>query len=266
VYLPETRSERTQPADGPGLVLSSTGLVAVIYGLIQAGQDGWTSTSVLAPVLAGVALLAIFVAWERRSTHPIVDLALFSNRQFTIGAALSTVANFALFGLLFVMPQYFQDVGGSDPLGTGVPLLPMIGGMVLATRIGPMLLKRAGSRFVIIAGLALCAAALGLGATTDVDTSYAFAALWITLLGAGIGLTMPAAMTTAIGALSTERAGSDQGSCRPCGRSAAQSASRCSAPCSARATTPTSTAPTCPRTQRARCAPASAPASKPPID
>ena len=211
VYLPESRSTQTKPIDVPGIALSSTGLVAVIYGLIEAGQDGWTSASVLAPILAGVALLAAFVAWERRSTHPLVDLALFSNRDFTIGTALSTVANVALFGLLFVMPQYFQDVGGSDPLGTGVRLLPMIGGMIVATRIGPMLVKRAGSRFVIIAGLALSAAALGLAATTDVDTGYAFAALWITLLGAGIGLTMPAAMTTAIGALSPERAGSGSG-------------------------------------------------------
>jgi DHA2 family multidrug resistance protein-like MFS transporter len=211
VYLPETRSERTHATDGAGIALSSTGLVAVIYGLIEAGQDGWGSASVLAPILAGVALLAAFVVWQRRSPHPLIDLALFSNRDFTIGTALSTVANFALFGLLFVMPQYFQDVGGSDPLGTGVRLLPMIGGMIVATRIGPMLVRRAGTRFVIIAGLALSAIALGLAATTDVDTAYQFAAVWITLLGAGIGLTMPAAMTTAIGALSIERAGSGSG-------------------------------------------------------
>ena len=211
VYLPESRSERAQPIDGPGIALSSTGLVAVIYGLIEAGQDGWTSASVLAPILAGVALLAAFVAWERRSTHPLVDLSLFSNRDFTVGTALATVANFALFGLLFVMPQYFQDVGGSDPLGTGVRLLPMIGGMIVATRIGPMLVKRAGTRSVIIAGLAVSAAALGLAAITDVDTGYAFAALWITLLGAGIGLTLPASMTVAMGALSMERAGSGSG-------------------------------------------------------
>ena len=165
----------------------------------------------LAPIVAGVALLAAFVAWERRSTHPLIDLSLFSNRDFTVGTALSTVANFALFGLLFVMPQYFQDVGGSDPLGTGVRLLPMIGGMIVATRIGPRLVKRAGSRFVIVAGLALSAAALGLAATTEVDTGYAFAALWITLLGAGIGLVLPASVGAAMGALSAERAGSGSG-------------------------------------------------------
>jgi MFS transporter, DHA2 family, multidrug resistance protein len=136
-----------------------------------------------------------------------------------------------LFGLLFVMPQYFQDVGGSDPLGTGVRLLPMIGGMIVATRVGPMLVKGAGSRFVIIAGLALSAAALGLAATTEADTGYAFAALWITLLGAGIGLVLPASVGAAIGALSAERAGSGSGLMQACGRSAPRSAWRCSARC-----------------------------------
>jgi EmrB/QacA subfamily drug resistance transporter len=211
VYLPESRSANTQRVDLPGIALSSTGLVALIYGLIEAGQDGWGSASVLAPIVAGAVLLAAFLVWERRSTHPLIDVSLFSNRDFTVGTALATVANFALFGLLFVMPQYFQDVGGSDPLGTGVRLLPMIGGMIVATRIGPLLVKRSGARFVILTGLALLTVALGLAATTEVDTAYAFAALWITLLGAGIGLVLPASVGAAIGALSPDRAGSGSG-------------------------------------------------------
>jgi EmrB/QacA subfamily drug resistance transporter len=210
-YLPESRSERRLPTDGVGIVLSSTGLGALIYGLIEAGRDGWGHASVLVPILAGVAVLATFVAWERRSTHPVVDLALFSNRDFSIGTGLATITNFALFGLLFVMPLYFQDVGGSEPLGTGVRLLPLIGGLVVATRVGPTLVTRAGIRSVLVAGFALCAAALGLAATTDVDTAYGFTAAWIALLGAGIGLALPASMTVAMGALSAERAGSGSG-------------------------------------------------------
>jgi MFS transporter, DHA2 family, multidrug resistance protein len=211
LYLPESRSEHARALDGPGVALSSTGLVALIYGVIEAGQDGWGGAGVLAPIAAGIVLLAGFLVWERRASQPLIDLALFSNRDFTIGTALSTITNFALFGLLFVMPQYLQDVGGSDPLGTGVRLLPMIGGLIVATRAGPMLVKRSGARSVIIAGLALCAAGMALGATTSVTSPYALAALWIALVGAGIGLTLPAAMATAIGALSMERAGSGSG-------------------------------------------------------
>ena len=232
VYLPESRSARTQPVDVPGIALSSTGLVAVIYGLIEAGQDGWTSASVLAPIAAGVALLAAFLAWERRSTHPLIDLALFSNRDFTVGTALSTVANFALFGLLFVMPQYFQDVGGSDPLGTGVRLLPMIGGMIVATRIGPMLVKRAGSRFVIIAGLALLGGCARAG--RDDGGRHRLRVRRALDHAPGRGHRADAAgfdgrgHRRAVDGTGRLRLGA---ACRPCGRSAARSASRCSARC-----------------------------------
>lgn len=211
MYLPESRSHHTQRFDFTGIALSSTGLVALIYGFIQAGQDGWSDSGVLAPIGAGIVVLAAFFLWERRSTHPVVDLSLFANREFTVGTILATFSNFALFGLLFVMPQYFQDVGGSEPLGTGIRLLPMIGGLAVATRIGPWVIKRAGERVVLIGGFALCAAALAIGATTDVGTGYALAAVWITLLGAGIGLVLPASVGVAMGALSIERAGSGSG-------------------------------------------------------
>jgi len=211
VFLPETRSEKQQPVDVPGIGLSSAGLALLTYGLIRAGDNDWTDGLVLASLAAGVAVLAAFVAWERRAASPIVEMSLFGNRDFTVGTALSTVANFALFGLLFVMPQYFQGINGTSPLETGVRLLPMIGGLVVATRVGPTLVKRGGARPVIASGLAVCAAALGLAATTDLDTGYGFAAVWITLLGAGIGLVMPASMSVAMGALSADRAGAGSG-------------------------------------------------------
>ena len=183
-----SRGARARSASIPGIALSSTGLVALIYGLIEAGAGRLGERRARWRRRGRRGTARRVPAWERRSTHPLIDVSLFSNRDFTVGTALATVANFALFGLLFVMPQYFQGVGGSDPLGTGVRLLPMIGGMIVATRIGPMPVEARGPRFVIITGLALMAAALGLAATTEVDTGYAFAALWITLLGAGIGL------------------------------------------------------------------------------
>ena len=183
----------------------------MIYGVIEAGQDGWGSAGVLAPIAAGVVLLAGFLVWERRASHPLIDLALFSNRDFTIGTALSTITNFALFGLLFVMPQYFQDVGGSDPLGTGSTAAADDRGPHRRDPGRADARQAVGRAVVIIAGLALCAAGMALGATTSVTSPYAFAALWIALVGAGIGLTLPAAMATAIGALSMERAGSGSG-------------------------------------------------------
>ncbi|MGH3247492.1 MAG: MFS transporter [Trebonia sp.] len=211
VFLPEARSARPLALDGPGTVLSSAGLAGIIYGFINAGQHGWGAASTWAPIGAGLILLAGFIAWQRRGGHPLIELSLFANSHFTWGTVHATIANFALFGLLFAVPQYFQSVDGTTPLGTGMRLLPMIAGMLAGTQAGGGLAKRLGARIVIAAGFLLAAAALGAAATTSAATGYGFAAAWITVLGAGIGLALPAAMSAALGALTAERAGAGSG-------------------------------------------------------
>ena len=105
-FLPEARSARPLALDVPGAILSSTALAALIYGFINAGQHGWGQAGTWAPVLAGLALFAAFIGWDRRSSHPLIELGLFTNPQFVWGIVHATIAPFALFGLLFVLPQY----------------------------------------------------------------------------------------------------------------------------------------------------------------
>jgi MFS transporter, DHA2 family, multidrug resistance protein len=211
VFLPEARSARPLALDWPGLVLSAAGLAGVIYGFINADQHGWGATATWAPILAGLVLLAGFIAWQRRSSHPLIELSLFTNRNFAWGTVHGTIANFALFGLLFAVPQYFQSVDGATPLGTGLRLLPMIAGMLAGTSAGGRLARLLGARIVIAVGFLLAAAALGAAATTSVGTGYGFAAAWIVVLGVGIGLALPAALSAALGALTDERAGAGSG-------------------------------------------------------
>jgi EmrB/QacA subfamily drug resistance transporter len=211
VFLPEARSTRPVRLDLPGVLLSSAGLAGVIYGFINAGQHGWGAPATGLTIAAGVILLAGFMAWERRTSHPLIELSLFANGQFSWGTVHATIANFALFGLLFAVPQFFQSVHGTSPLGTGLRLLPMIGGILVGSQTGSPLVKRFGSRMVIAAGFVLAAIALGAAATTRVSTGYGFAAAWIAVLGLGIGLALPAAMSGALGALSAERAGAGSG-------------------------------------------------------
>jgi EmrB/QacA subfamily drug resistance transporter len=205
--VPESRSSTPRPLDLVGVVLSSAGLLGLTYGCIAAGQDGWTDSGTLGSMLGGVALLVAFVAWQRRIAHPLIDLALFRDRGFTWGTALSTVVNFALFGLIFAMPQFFQAVQGTDALGSGLRLLPVIGGMLVGTRLADRAVARIGAAGVIAIGFALLAGGLGAGATTGVHTSFGVTAIWFTLLGAGLGLAMPTAMSAAVGTLSAERSG-----------------------------------------------------------
>jgi len=207
LWLPESRGERHGRLDVPGVLLSTAGLVAVTYGIIEAGDRGWTDARSLVTAAAGTVLLAGFVLWQRRAAAPLIDLTLFRSAAFTWGAVLVTVAGFAMLGLLFALPQLFSAVGGQDAFGSGLRLLPVIGGLVLGARVGEKLTSRLGVRTVVAAGLALIAVSSFAGATTGPRTGYGFIAGWITLTGLGLGLTMPPAMNAALGALDPARSG-----------------------------------------------------------
>ncbi len=209
--MPESRSARRAPLDVTGVVISSLGLAGLTYGVIRAGQDGWSSPAAIAAMAAGAAALAAFAAWERRVSErgqPLIDLTLFRSASFTWGTILATLVSFALFGILFATPQYFQEVRGLDALGAGVRLLPMIGGMMVGMIAGS---RRQGGRInakaLVAGGFALMAVALAAGAFTTVHSGTGFAACWFAATGLGLGLAMPAAMNAALGALSAERSG-----------------------------------------------------------
>src|ERR1700734_2349815 len=195
LLMPESRSEHRPRLDLVGVVVSSAGLVALVYGFIKAGQDGWSDATALATIVAGVVVLIAFVAWERRVSRrpggqPLVQLSLFKSAGFTWGTILSTLVSFALFGILFAMPLYFRDVRGLDSLGAGVRLLPMIGGMVVGMIAGARLQNpRKGPegqtlpslvnvKILVTVGYAVMAIGLGLGTLTHVSTGTGFSATW----------------------------------------------------------------------------------------
>ena len=223
--LPESRAEKRPSLDLPGILISSAGLTAVTYGFIKAGQDGWTDAVALATIAAGAVLLALFVAWERAATRrgggqPLVDLSLFRLAGFRWGTILMTFVSFAMFGLMFTAPLYFQEVRGATPLGSGIRMLPLIGGMLVgmtagsrlsAARKGPSgesLPPLLNAKIAVAGGFGMMAAGLVIGAFTGLSSSMGFAALWITLTGLGLGIAMPSAMSAAVAPLTGERSGS----------------------------------------------------------
>ncbi len=222
--MPESRSERKPRIDVLGAVLSSAGLTALTYGFIEAGQHGWGAASTMTVLAVGVVASALFIGWERRVTRrgggPLIDLALFRSAGFTWGTSLSTMISFALFGIFFVIPQYFLDVRGLNSLGSGVRMLALIGGMLIGLgggqrlqtgRTGPDGLPRrplVSVKIVGAVGLAIMAFAMVLGTRTTPSSATGFMLTWFALTGLGLGLAMPTMLNAALSALSPERSGS----------------------------------------------------------
>jgi MFS transporter, DHA2 family, multidrug resistance protein len=211
-WLPESRSATRPGLDWVGMLASSAGLAVLVYGVIQAGQNGWGDPVALASMLAGAMLLVAFGLWERRlgrrpAGQPLVDLGLFGSRSFTWGTILAAVGIFALFGVLFTAPQYFQAILGTDALGSGLRLLPLIGGLAVGASVADRVAARAGAKATVASGFALLAVGLGVGATTGLTSGTGFLSLWTPLVGLGMGLALATASAAALGALSAERAG-----------------------------------------------------------
>ncbi|GGD59859.1 DHA2 family efflux MFS transporter permease subunit [Paenibacillus nasutitermitis] len=207
VLMPESRSEQRRRLDLPGILTSSAGIVMVTYGVIRAGERGWDDSLSLLTSVVGVLLISVFILWQRRSRNPIIDLSLFSSKSFTWGTLLATLVTFAIFGLLFVLPQFYQVVMNANPLETGLRLLPLIGGLIVGTKMAERLVSLSGTKMIVSIGCAVMAGGLFLGTATNVESSLWFIYAWITVTGLGFGLALPIAMDSALGVLSAERSG-----------------------------------------------------------
>ncbi|MFI1726581.1 DHA2 family efflux MFS transporter permease subunit [Streptomyces sp. NPDC020489] len=209
--LPETRDPASPKVDALATALTATGLGALVYAIIEAPTRGWSDALVLTTLAASVALMAALVLRERRAERPMLDMTLLTHRGFLFNTIAATLVMFVLSGLLFVLPPYLQAVLGHDALGTGVRLLPMMAGILVASRTAPQAAARFGGRATVSAGLVVLAFAAFLGSRTTVDSGYGFTALWLTVTGLGFGFSLMPAMGNALGALPRDRAGSGSG-------------------------------------------------------
>ena len=210
--MPESAEAQRPSLDLVGVAASAAGLVAVTYGQIKAGQDGWGNVGALALMLVGLVLLVGFFAWERRLTHqpggqPLVDLSLFASASFTWGVVLAVVPVLAMLGILFTMPQYFQGVLATTAMGSGVRLLPLVAGLIIGAVPAARVVQVVGAKVAVAAGFILLAAGLFLRALTSVGSSGLFVGSWMVVAGMGTGIAMATAMSAALVELSEEKSG-----------------------------------------------------------
>jgi MFS transporter, DHA2 family, multidrug resistance protein len=208
VLLPESRSPERPALDPVGIATSSIGLAVLTFGMVKAGQDGWGSAGSLGGILGGLVLLAAFGWWEkRRGTRALIDLSLFANKRFLWGTIIAGLGIFAFFGLMYAAPQYFQAVLGTDAMGSGVRLLPLLGGMMVGAGTADRIAVKAGGKITVTLGLVILACALVLTTATTATSGYGLAATWSALGGLGAGLALATASSAALAAITEERAG-----------------------------------------------------------
>ncbi|MEV0650707.1 MFS transporter [Phytomonospora sp. NPDC050363] len=211
VTLPES-GDRERPGFPPvATAVAMLGLGAFMYGVIAIPTHGRLSPHVIAPVVAGIALVALFVRGQVRAARPMVDFGLFADRNFLWGTAAAVYVSLALAGLLFVFPQYLRLVRGLDGVETGTAMLPFALGMLAGGQLGSVLLRRTGFRPAVSIGMGLLAAGLALGALTTAASPLVFIAAWTALAGAGVGGAMVPAMTAILLTLPDASAGVGSG-------------------------------------------------------
>jgi EmrB/QacA subfamily drug resistance transporter len=185
--VPTSRDPRGLPLDVPGAALSILTLGALLFGIIEGPELGWTDPLTLAGFAIAVVGLTLFLFWERHSRAPMLDLHFFRNPGFSVGTATIAMTFFAMFGMFFVLTQYLQLVRGYTPLAAGVRVLPMMIAMVFAAPASARWAARFGNKVVLTTGLLLVATGLAVLASLDTSTSYWVLAIGLIVLGIGMG-------------------------------------------------------------------------------
>jgi EmrB/QacA subfamily drug resistance transporter len=199
--VPESRDRGARRPDLAGAALSIAGLGLVLWALIEAPVRGWTSARVIAAGVGGLAVLALFTGWERRTAHPMLNLGFFRDRAFSGAVCSVAMVTFGLYGTLFLLTQFLQDSLGYSALAAGIRVLPAAAMIAVIAPLSALALRVTTIRYTVAAGLACIAVGLWLLSGTAATSTYAGILPGIMLLGAGAGLALPAATESVMGSL-----------------------------------------------------------------
>ena len=206
-FSPSSRDDTRTPLDPGGALLSLVGLSALIFGIIQGPENGWTSTPVVAAFATSAISLGLFVWWERRAEHPMLPMNLFRDRRFSVGSGAITASFFVMFGFFFLMTQYLQFGRSYSPLEAGLASLPLALTFVAVSPRSAALANRYGAPRLMAAGLGIVALGFGLLTTLSTDTPYLVIAFAFAILGAGMGITAAPATGEIMSSVPLSKAG-----------------------------------------------------------
>lgn len=204
--VPESKDPNATPLDPLGALLSIAGLAALVYGIIEAPDNGWTDATTLSSFGLAVVLLVVFVVWELSTAHPMLHMSFFSNPRFSAASVAITLIFFALFGSVFVLTQHLQFVLGYSALEAGIRIIPFAT-LVVAAPMAARVVELIGTKAVVAAGLAIVGVGLALIANVDIGDGYAPIGWSLAMIGFGMGTTMAPATDSIMGSLPLAKAG-----------------------------------------------------------
>ena len=206
--VPDSKNPAADRPAPVGALLSIGGLGLLLWAIIEAPVRGWASGAVVGAGVASLVVLAAFVGWESRSSHPMLKLGFFSDRRFSVALAAELLGLFGLLGGLFVSTQFLQFDLGYSPLGAGLRILPIAATLALSAALSPLVTRATRPRFTVFAGLAAVAGGLWqVSLHPSVTTTYLDVLPGLLLIGLGAGLLLPTATNSVLGSVPRGDAG-----------------------------------------------------------
>jgi EmrB/QacA subfamily drug resistance transporter len=204
-------SSHEQSVDIPGLVLSSAGLFALTYALIEGNKHGWASPEIVGLFAAAATLLVAFVLVEHFQRLPMLDLSLFKVGSFTGANLVAMLVSLGMFGVFFFVSLYIQNILGWTPTQAGASFLPMTVLIILVAPLAGKMSDRIGSRWLMGAGMTLVSISLLLYQRVGLHSTFWTLLPAMLLGGLGMAMTMSPMTAAAMGAVPVDKAGVGSG-------------------------------------------------------
>jgi EmrB/QacA subfamily drug resistance transporter len=205
--VPRSRDPEEASLDPVGAILSIIGIVALVYGLIEAPGEGWLSTTTLIAFAIAAVVLTVFAFYELHTDEPMLDMRFFRNPAFSTGTAGMMLVFLALYGVMFLVTQYFQLVLGYSPLSAAARLLPMAMTLLVVSLTTPRIVARFGAHRTVATGMLSLATGLLLLSRVGTETPYWYIVLCFLPFSAGMALSMSPMTASIMSAVPARRAG-----------------------------------------------------------
>ena len=207
VLVPNSRDPKPGAFDLAGATLSVAALVALVYPIIEAQDEGWTNPKILGCFGVAALLSIAFVRWELHVKEPMLNLSFFRSPRFSMASAAIGLAFFALFGAIFALTQWMQDAHGYSALQAGAAMIPLAFGLVIGSVSSIKLVGRLGTTRVVVAGLMGLATQLAISLTWAQDMAYWPLGLWFFGMALNMGWIMGPATESVMGAVPEDKSG-----------------------------------------------------------